>query len=104
MIETHHLSKIYSRGVYALRDLTLTIDKGEFIFLTGPSGAGKSTLLRLLLREDVPTRRRAEGRRPRPGDARRRAQVQTYRRTSASSSRTSGCIPRMHRASRTSRS
>ena len=55
MIETYHLSKFYSRGVYALRDLSLTIDKGEFIFLTGPSGAGKSTLLRLLLREDLPS-------------------------------------------------
>ena len=39
MIETHHLSKLYGRGVYALRDLTMTIDKGEFLFLTGPSGA-----------------------------------------------------------------
>ena len=55
MIETYHLSKLYSRGVYALRDLSLTIDKGEFLFLTGPSGAGKSTLLRLLLREDLPS-------------------------------------------------
>ena len=55
MIESYHLSKLYSRGVYALRDLSLTIDKGEFIFLTGPSGAGKSTLLRLLLREELPS-------------------------------------------------
>ena len=55
MIETLHLSKLYSRGVYALRDLTLSIDKGEFLFLTGPSGAGKSTLLRLLLREELPS-------------------------------------------------
>ena len=55
MIETYHLSKFYRRGVYALRDLSLTIDKGEFLFLTGPSGAGKSTLLRLLLREDLPS-------------------------------------------------
>ncbi len=55
MIETRHLSKLYSRGLYALRDLSLTIDKGEFLFLTGSSGAGKSTLLRLLLRQEVPS-------------------------------------------------
>jgi cell division transport system ATP-binding protein len=55
LIEAHHLSKLYNRGVYALRDLSLTIDKGEFLFLTGPSGAGKSTLLRLLLREELPS-------------------------------------------------
>jgi cell division transport system ATP-binding protein len=46
---------MYTRGVYALRDLTLTIGKGDFVFLTGPSGAGKSTLLRLLLRQDIPS-------------------------------------------------
>jgi cell division transport system ATP-binding protein len=55
LIEAHQLSKLYRRGVYALRDLSLTIDKGEFLFLTGPSGAGKSTFLRLLLREELPT-------------------------------------------------
>ena len=55
MVEAYHLSKVYRRGVYALRDLSLTIDKGEFVFLTGPSGAGKSTLLRLLLRQDLPS-------------------------------------------------
>jgi cell division transport system ATP-binding protein len=55
VIEAHHVSKTYARGVYALHDLSLRIDKGDFVFLTGPSGAGKSTLLRLLLRRDVPT-------------------------------------------------
>ena len=55
MIEAQKVSKMYSRGVYALRELSLRIDKGEFVFLTGPSGAGKSTLLRLLLRQDVPS-------------------------------------------------
>jgi cell division transport system ATP-binding protein len=55
VIEAQHVSKMYSRGVYALHDLSLRIDKGEFVFLTGPSGAGKSTLLRLLLRREVPT-------------------------------------------------
>jgi cell division transport system ATP-binding protein len=55
VIETHHLSKLYSRGLYALQDLSLTVDKGEFVFLTGPSGAGKSTLLRLLLVQERPS-------------------------------------------------
>ena len=55
MIEARHLSKLYSRGLYALQDLSLTVDKGEFVFLTGPSGAGKSTFLRLLLIQDRPS-------------------------------------------------
>jgi cell division transport system ATP-binding protein len=55
VIETHGLGKAYGRGLYALRDLTLTVERGEFVFLTGPSGAGKSTLLRLLLLQDRPT-------------------------------------------------
>jgi cell division transport system ATP-binding protein len=55
MIEARNVSKLYARGVYALHDLSLRVDKGEFVFLTGPSGAGKSTLLRLLLRQDVPS-------------------------------------------------
>ena len=80
MIETYHLSKLYSRGVYALRDLSLTIDKGEFLFLTGPSGAGKSTFLRLLLRQDLPS----EGRLSVSGrnlSELTSPQVQSYRRT-----------------------
>ena len=80
MIESYHLSKLYNRGVYALRDLSLTIEKGEFLFLTGPSGAGKSTLLRLLLREELPS----EGELKVLGrdlKALRPAQVQTYRRS-----------------------
>ena len=55
MIETHGLGKAYGRGLYALRDLTLKVEKGEFVFLTGPSGAGKSTLLRLLLLQERPS-------------------------------------------------
>ena len=80
MIETYHLSKLYSRGVYALRDLSLSIDKGDFVFLTGPSGAGKSTFLRLLLRADLPS----EGTLKVAGrelDALSPSEVQAYRRT-----------------------
>ena len=71
---------MYSRGVYALREVTLSIGKGEFVFLTGPSGAGKSTLLRLLLRQELPSSGRliVNGRtlgKMTPG------QVQAYRRS-----------------------
>jgi len=55
VIETQSLGKTYGRGLYALRDLNLKVDRGEFAFLTGPSGAGKSTLLRLLLLEESPS-------------------------------------------------
>ncbi len=55
MIDLHNVTKVYGTDVLALDNLSFTVDKGEFVFLTGPSGAGKSTLLRLLLRQDIPT-------------------------------------------------
>jgi cell division transport system ATP-binding protein len=55
VIETHHLSKFYSRGLYAIRDLSLTVGKSEFVFHTGPSGAGNSTFLRMLLLPERPS-------------------------------------------------
>ena len=80
MIEAQNVSKTYARGVYALRELSLRVDKGEFVFLTGPSGAGKSTLLRLLLRQDVPSQGQLiVGGRNLASLTRR--QVQTYRRS-----------------------
>ena len=80
MIEAEHLAKTYSRGVYALRGINLSVGRGEFVFLTGPSGAGKSTLLRLLLRQELPTSGRlvVNGRTLAKMSA---AEVQTYRRT-----------------------
>ena len=56
MIRLLHVFKQFRPGMYALQDVNLRLDKGEFAFLTGPSGAGKTTLLRLLLREEKPTR------------------------------------------------
>jgi cell division transport system ATP-binding protein len=56
MIQLHGISKTYPREQVALADITLQIDKGEFIYLTGPSGAGKSTLLKLICCAERPTR------------------------------------------------
>lgn len=55
MINFYHVQKQYGQDVQALADINLSIEKGEFVFISGPSGAGKTTLLRLILREEQPT-------------------------------------------------
>lgn len=50
-----HVYKSYDAAVSALTDITLKIDKGEFVFITGASGAGKTTLLRLMFCIERPT-------------------------------------------------
>lgn len=56
MIQLHNVFMSYQRDATALNGVTLTIPKGNFVFLTGISGAGKSTLLRLLYASLKPTR------------------------------------------------
>ncbi|HEY0845352.1 MAG TPA: ATP-binding cassette domain-containing protein [Noviherbaspirillum sp.] len=55
MIEFQRVSKQYKRDSSALSDITLTISKGELVFLSGPSGAGKSTLLKMIAVMERPT-------------------------------------------------
>lgn len=55
MIEFHNVSKRYSKDAIALSDVSLSIDKGELIFLSGPSGAGKSTLLKMIAAIERPS-------------------------------------------------
>lgn len=56
MIEMKDVTKKYSNGTTAVRNLTVKIDQGEFVYLVGPSGAGKSTFIKLMYREEKATK------------------------------------------------
>ncbi|HMM19513.1 MAG TPA: cell division ATP-binding protein FtsE [Selenomonadales bacterium] len=55
MIHMSGISKIYSNGSVALSDVSVGIEKGDFVFVVGPSGAGKSTFIKLIFREELPS-------------------------------------------------
>lgn len=55
MIRMQNVSKKYGIGTSGLSNISLTIDKGEFVFLVGPTGSGKTTFFRLLIRDLLPS-------------------------------------------------
>jgi cell division transport system ATP-binding protein len=55
LIKFRRITKVYQGNIYALDDVTVDIEKKEFVFIVGPSGSGKSTFIKLMLKEEEPT-------------------------------------------------
>ncbi|MBK5091906.1 MAG: cell division ATP-binding protein FtsE [Actinobacteria bacterium] len=55
MIRLRRVTKVYQGNIYALDDVTVDVEKKEFVFIVGPSGSGKSTFIKLLLKEEEAT-------------------------------------------------
>lgn len=56
MINLDKVSKTFATGASGLLDVTISVEKGEFVFLVGPTGSGKTTVFRLLIRDTLPTK------------------------------------------------
>jgi zinc transport system ATP-binding protein len=74
-LELEHVSFAYEHGALVLRDVDLTVDRGEFVAIAGPNGGGKTTLLRLILGLEQPTAGRVQVALDRKGYLPQRAQT-----------------------------
>jgi cell division transport system ATP-binding protein len=54
LIRFKNVTKIYDTGIKGLKNVSFSVEKGEFLFIVGPSGSGKSTLIKLILKEEEP--------------------------------------------------
>ena len=103
MISLQRVTKTYQNGVTALEDVTVEVEKGEFVFIVGQSGSGKSTMIRLLLKEEEATKGEIYVGRQEPREALVVERAASSAATSGPSSRTTSCSP-TRPCSRTSRS
>jgi zinc transport system ATP-binding protein len=74
-LELEHVSFAYEHGALVLRDVDLTVERGEFVAIAGPNGGGKTTLLRLILGLEQPTAGRVQVALDRKGYLPQRAQT-----------------------------